>query len=102
MVGRIGRCQVLEEGVVGSLVDPTLLPPVPVVVVGIGGDHGAVVEVGREHPGVRQDQLHHGLRLGLPAAEKSLPCQVLLAPRWEVPVQVFEAFVVATSFVITT
>ena len=91
-----------EELVVRSYGDAGALAGPVVVVVRVGRHHRPVVEVGGQHPRVRQDQLHHGLRLGLPAAEKSFPCQVLLAPRWEVPVQVFEAFVVATSFVITT
>ena len=102
VVGRIGRRQVVEEGVVGRPVDPCLLPTVPVVVVGIRGHDGAVVEVGRKHPGVIQDQLHHGFRLRLATSEESCPCEVFLTPRREVSVQVLRAFVVATSFVVAT
>ena len=102
MVGCVGRRQVVEELVVGCLVNPTLLTGVPVVVVGVGSHHGAVVEVGGEHPRLLQDQLHHGLCLRLATSEESLSGQVLLAPRGKVAVQVLRALVVAACFVITT
>ena len=102
VVGRVRRRQVVEEAVVGRLVDPRLLSAIPVVVIGIRGNDSPVVKVCRKHPGVIQDQLHHGLRLGLPTSEESVPCEVFLAPRWEVSVQVLRAFVVSTSFVIAT
>ena len=72
MVGCIGRRQVLEEFMVWCLADPLLLT-IPVVVVGIIGNNGAVMEIGGKYPGVIQDQLHHGFCLRLAATEKRLP-----------------------------
>ena len=72
MVGCIGCRQVLEEFMVWCLADPRLLT-IPVVVVGIIGNNGAVMEIGRKDPGVIQNQLHHGFCLRLAATEKSLP-----------------------------
>ena len=100
VVGRIGRRQVLEKAVVGRLVDPCLLATIPVVVIGIRGHNGSIVEVGGKHPGVIEDQSHHGFCLWLATSEESVPCEVFLAPCWEVSVQVLRAFIVSTSFVI--
>ena len=72
MVGCVGRRQVLEEFMVWCLADPLLLT-ILVVVVGIIGNNGAVMEVGRKHPWMIQNQLHHGFCLRLAATEKSLP-----------------------------
>ena len=102
MVGRIGRRQVVEKGVVWRPVDPCLLTTIPVVVIGIRGHDGAVMEVGGKHPGVIQDQLHHRLRLRLATSEKSFPCEVFLLPCREVSVQVFRVFVGAARLVIST
>ena len=37
-----------------------------IVIIRVGGDHGPVMEVGREDPGLAEDELHHELSLHLP------------------------------------
>ena len=69
-----------EELVVRSYRDAGALARPVVVVVRVGGHHRPVVEVGGQHPGLGQDQVHHGAGLRLPVPLQVFSGLVYLPP----------------------